>query len=139
MKESVRYAASLCLWHPETQQILMGRRLTSPWKGYWAVPGGGIEPGEGAFEAALRETFEETRVRVGEDFYLATTSVSVSRGVRSYHISSFLIRTEKLYLCAPTVELESKWVAVQNASELAPMGSGTQKVLSFFGEYFDFA
>lgn len=32
--------------------------------GRWNLPGGGIEPGESPFEAAMRETREETSLRV---------------------------------------------------------------------------
>jgi 8-oxo-dGTP pyrophosphatase MutT (NUDIX family) len=33
-------------------------------KGYWTPPGGGVEPGETAEEAVVREVFEETNMRV---------------------------------------------------------------------------
>ncbi len=33
-------------------------------KGYWTPPGGGVEPGETAEEAIVREVFEETNMRV---------------------------------------------------------------------------
>jgi len=33
-------------------------------KGYWSYPGGGVEPGETAEEATVREVLEETNMRV---------------------------------------------------------------------------
>lgn len=36
----------------------------SPVPRWWITPGGGVEPGEGDVEAAVRELFEETGVRV---------------------------------------------------------------------------
>lgn len=41
-------------------QVLLIRRGTPPLTGEWSLPGGRIEPGERAAEAALRELMEET-------------------------------------------------------------------------------
>jgi 8-oxo-dGTP diphosphatase len=43
-------------------QVLLIRRGTPPRQGEWSLPGGRIEPGERASEAALRELREETGV-----------------------------------------------------------------------------
>ncbi|MGB3625272.1 MAG: NUDIX hydrolase [Henriciella sp.] len=43
-------------------QVLLVRRGTPPMTGEWSLPGGRIEPGETAKEAALRELGEETGV-----------------------------------------------------------------------------
>lgn len=43
-------------------QVLLIRRGTPPMTGEWSLPGGRIEPGERAREAALRELKEETGV-----------------------------------------------------------------------------
>ena len=42
--------------------VLLIRRGTPPRQGEWSLPGGRIEPGERALEAALRELREETGV-----------------------------------------------------------------------------
>jgi len=42
--------------------VLLIRRGTPPRKGEWSLPGGRIEPGERAMDAALRELREETGV-----------------------------------------------------------------------------
>ena len=42
--------------------VLLIRRGTPPRQGEWSLPGGRIEPGERAVEAALRELHEETGV-----------------------------------------------------------------------------
>lgn len=43
-------------------QIFVGRRVDSPEKDAWQMPQGGIDKGEDAREAALRELHEETGV-----------------------------------------------------------------------------
>ncbi len=42
--------------------VLLIRRGTPPRQGEWSLPGGRIEPGERAVDAALRELLEETGV-----------------------------------------------------------------------------
>lgn len=42
--------------------VLLIRRRTPPRQGEWSLPGGRIEPGERAVDAALRELREETGV-----------------------------------------------------------------------------
>lgn len=43
--------------------VLLVRRLNQPDAGKWGYPGGWIEPGETIAQAAVRELFEETKVR----------------------------------------------------------------------------
>ena len=53
--------ASACIWRGG--QVLLIKRGKDPGKGLWSLPGGKIEHGETALEAAMRELFEETHVR----------------------------------------------------------------------------
>ena len=45
-------------------RVLLVRRANEPSRGLWSVPGGRIEPGESAREAAVREVREETGLEV---------------------------------------------------------------------------
>lgn len=56
------FSASVLLVNPNTQLVLGCSRKDMP--DNWGLPGGKLDPGEDAYEAAERETFEETGVRV---------------------------------------------------------------------------
>lgn len=45
-------------------RILLIKRDTVPFKGYWALPGGRVEPGENVNETVVREVKEETGLDV---------------------------------------------------------------------------
>ena len=93
-----------------------------------AFPGGGVESGEGAIDAARRELFEETGFRaIGDPF--TRIVVEFTRGATNVHIDSFAF----LEWTAPTsrAELEPKWMTFGDAlaSRLAP---GMQRALTEF-------
>jgi 8-oxo-dGTP diphosphatase len=54
-------AASACVWRGD--EVLLVQRGKAWGHGYWALPGGKIEPGETAVDAAHRELMEETGVK----------------------------------------------------------------------------
>lgn len=45
-------------------------------KGYWTPPGGGVEPGESAEEAIVREVLEETNMRVLKQHIIGYQEIS---------------------------------------------------------------
>ena len=55
-------AASTLLLDDE-DRVLLVRRGSSPYRGYWSLPGGHIEHGEDSLSAAVRETVEETGIK----------------------------------------------------------------------------
>jgi 8-oxo-dGTP diphosphatase len=71
-KYSGRTATAIIEFPLET--ILLIKRDTVPFKGYWALPGGRAEPGETVEQTAVREVKEETGL-----------DVAVVRKIGEYH------------------------------------------------------
>ena len=72
MKYSGRTATAIIEFPP--QMILLIKRDTVPFKGYWALPGGRAELGENVEQAIVREVKEETGL-----------DVTVVRKIGEYH------------------------------------------------------
>jgi len=68
-------------------KILLVKRASSPGKGFWAIPGGLVELGETAREAAERELLEETgvSVRAREAFFIFDFIDRDAEGKIKYH------------------------------------------------------
>jgi 8-oxo-dGTP pyrophosphatase MutT (NUDIX family) len=125
-----REAASVCLFEPTTQHVLVGERLTPPWSGYWAFPGGKLEPGERALQGALRELEEETGIRVSDPEVLRETRVYAGGAGTIYGIDNFCIRAPLMHPPAQLLpELRARWVSLEEARVLRPMAAGTRRVI----------
>ena len=55
---------STAIIHYEPNKILLIKRNTVPFKGYWALPGGRVDPGETVEQTIVREVKEETGLDV---------------------------------------------------------------------------
>ncbi|MBL8789257.1 MAG: NUDIX domain-containing protein [Rhizobiales bacterium] len=78
-------AASACVWHDG--KVLLARRGKTLGKGTWAFPGGRVEPGETALEAAHRELMEETGVTA--DLRQMIGEFRITTPEAHFHIISF--------------------------------------------------
>jgi 8-oxo-dGTP diphosphatase len=61
--ETIRYTADVVILTPDGHALLIERDWP-PYEGAWALPGGHVDRGETSLDAAVRELFEETGVRV---------------------------------------------------------------------------
>jgi 8-oxo-dGTP pyrophosphatase MutT (NUDIX family) len=58
-------AAHVLVIDPQERVLLLHGRGLGP-AGYWVLPGGGVEPGETPVQAAIREVWQETGLRLSE-------------------------------------------------------------------------
>jgi 8-oxo-dGTP diphosphatase len=74
-KPAVRVECAGAVVRDEAGRLLLVRRGRPPAAGLWSLPGGRIEPGETAAEAAAREVLEETGLRVSVGRLLASVQI----------------------------------------------------------------
>ena len=89
------------------------QRGREPGRGKWSLPGGRIEPGETAAEAAAREVFEETglRVEIGERL----ASVEIGR----YVVDDFAATVVSGTLAAADDADDVRWYRPEELAELS--------------------
>ncbi len=73
--------------------------------GYWAFPGGRVEPGEIPLQSALREIYEETSLQI-EDRYVVLDTYGFAN--RSAYALLFFAKSRNVRLSAESLEFD--WV-----------------------------
>jgi 8-oxo-dGTP diphosphatase len=77
-----------------TDKILLVKRRTVPFRGYWALPGGRVDPGETVEQTIVREVKEETGLDVAITSKIGDYhEQGVQDGVAyDYHPACFLVK-----------------------------------------------
>ncbi|MHA2425705.1 MAG: NUDIX hydrolase [Candidatus Thorarchaeota archaeon] len=95
------------------QGILLVKRHKEPAKGFWSLPGGGVEVGETQFDAVKREVFEETGVHCSVLNFLTTYDLILPDEDEKikYHflLNHYLARAETEDLKPEVPEAEVAW------------------------------
>jgi 8-oxo-dGTP diphosphatase len=78
-------AASACVWRGDA--VLLVQRGVGPGQGSWAFPGGKLEAGETAVQAAARELLEETGVVAKHLLEVGVFTIDMPAHV--FHITCF--------------------------------------------------
>ncbi len=113
-------------------RVLLVQRKNTPAAGQWAIPGGRVKLGETLKNAAEREVFEETGIRID-----AGEVVYVFEYIDSVHY--IIIDLEAVYISGEPVAaddaLEARWVS---ADDLAALDV-TPSTLQFLKDNYSFA
>lgn len=94
-------------------KVLWMRRAEEPRAGYWEIPGGFMELGETLRQAAVRETLEETGVRVIPCSATPWLTGSIE-AVNEVHVL-FRARAESERLCCGPEAVEADWFCERSA------------------------
>jgi 8-oxo-dGTP diphosphatase len=108
-------------------RILLIRRKNEPYKGSWAIPGGFVECGESAEEAAVREAREETGLEVEIKQLLGVYS-EPNRDPRGHVVSICYIAEAKGEERAGTDAAEARFFRLEEAVKL-PLAFDHGKIL----------
>ena len=77
--------------HPfDRSKVLLGHRLGSIGAGTWGLPGGHLEFGETFEHCAVRETFEETAVKILPPIFLTATN-GIMPEDNAHYVTIFIV------------------------------------------------
>ena len=94
----------------DRSRVLLVQCGRNPDKGRWSVPGGKCEPGESFAEAAAREAYEETGLRVEIGRELWSLTIPIGDGVE-YDVHDFAATVTGGELSAGDDAADARWFA----------------------------
>ena len=103
----------------EAGRLLLIRRGREPDLGMWSLPGGRIEPGETAADAAAREVLEET----GLDVEIGSVLITALIWEGTYRVQDFAAHVVGGELRAGDDAAEVRWVGVDELPTM-PLSTG---------------
>nr|WP_290669929.1 NUDIX hydrolase [Ardenticatena sp.] len=115
-------------------EVLLVRRGKPPMQGYWSLPGGAVELGESLAEAATREAFEETglRVHVGPVLTAVDAIHHDDAGRVQYHfvIVDLVAFVSRSAVALPADDADAiAWVSADRLSEVHPLTPQVPRVV----------
>ncbi|MEO7586586.1 MAG: NUDIX domain-containing protein [Arachnia sp.] len=98
-------------------RVVLVQRGKEPQRGRWSVPGGSVDAGESLQEAAAREAFEETglRVGIGEELWML---LSPTADGRMFEIHDFAATASDGDLVAGDDADDARWVHMDDLESL---------------------
>ena len=116
----------------EGEKLLLVERGREPLKGWWSLPGGGVETGERLAAAIIREVLEETGLEVDplDVFEIFERIMPDSGGRTEYHyvLIDYICRVTGGTLCAGDDVSAVRWVTHSEVAGYA-LTEGTLEVI----------
>lgn len=121
-------SSTKCVIVNEKDEILLIKRASSDsHAGYWETPGGGIDPGEGMFEAVVREVKEETGLDLKFATFIGTEVMTDDESYEKFNVSLFYATADYWkgsLLMFPTMEhVSAHWVAIDKMDVVRKQGT----------------
>jgi NUDIX domain. len=116
-----------CLFIRDRQVLL----LKKPRRGWWAIPGGKVEPGETLKEAVIREYFEETGVKLEKPKLCGIYSFFTNKDGKSdseWMMFVFVATSGKGEAKTETDEGVLQWHPIDHLKDL-PMAEGDRQII----------
>lgn len=91
------YAAVAVIFNEENKVLIVKRsKAVETFKGYWCFPGGGADEGETSEECAIRETYEETKLKLNPStlIYFYTVTKDRDKDIYFYIATSWKGKVE---------------------------------------------
>ncbi|BBH51808.1 nucleotide triphosphate diphosphatase NUDT15 [Fluviispira sanaruensis] len=104
------------------QKILIGKRIGKHGNGFYSIPGGMLEAGEGFLECAKREIFEETNLQIeNADFFCVTNNIETFKDEGVHNISIILYCNcfkGQLKVMEPDKFIDLSWMSIEKISDI---------------------
>jgi ADP-ribose pyrophosphatase YjhB (NUDIX family) len=106
------------------------QRARAPFRGLWSLPGGSIEPGERASEAALRELNEETGITAGIEGVIENVELTATDDGRpvTWRLAMFHGRYTGGSLQPGSDASDANWVPIADLEKLS-LTEGTASLI----------
>lgn len=124
-------AASICLFHPASYSVLLGRRMRGAFREHFAFAGGKLERGESVLDAACRELREETGIclSIGQSVFDDEQSFEDETGQVVYRVRYAAVLCAERFEVKPSDEFVGQWVELEEAMKMK-LAPGVLPVLS---------
>ena len=124
----VRLGASIAVFKGDT--VLLVQRGRAPFRGLWSLPGGSIEPGESAREAAFRELKEETGITAEIEGVVENVELTATDDGRpvTWRLAMFYGRYAGGSLQPGSDASDANWVAIADLEKLS-LTEGTASLI----------
>ena len=109
-------ATAGCIIHNDGK-VLLARRNHQPFYGCWCIPGGHIEYGETARQAAIREIKEEVGLDISPEFFGCYDEIHPEYGWHAV-VAMFTAQTDKQPSIDPKEVKETAWFSKEDIKKL---------------------